>query len=94
LSVEQFAEWQAFEALEPFGGLRDDLRFAKVVAAIFNNSFGRTKDSPTVKPQDVFDSLAPDPLAPQTPEEMLATMGGGKKANRGKNGPPKGPTKG
>lgn len=77
MTASQFAEWEAFEAIEPFGGLRDDLRAAKIVQAICNYAFGRTKDTPFVKLEDVFRTLATgDPLAVQTPEEIVAALGG------------------
>jgi hypothetical protein len=75
MTAAQFAEWESLYAIEESGPLRDDLRAAKIVAAIYNCAFGRGKDTPTVKPEDVFDSLAPDPLAEQTPAEMRAAMG-------------------
>jgi hypothetical protein len=78
MTAAQLAEWEAFAALEPFGPLREDLRAAKVAAAVYNTAFGRTKETPTVDPADVFESLAPDPLAVQTPEQMRAAMGVGR----------------
>jgi hypothetical protein len=85
LTAGELAEWEAFYALEPWGELRADQRFAKVVAAIFNTAFGRTKDTPTMKPSDVFDTLAPDPLETQTPAQMRAAIGGGR-TGRGRKG--------
>jgi hypothetical protein len=84
LTTEQFEEWVAFESIEPSGAIRDDLRAAKIICAIINTCFGRTKDSPLAQPGDVFDTLAPDPLAPQSPEQMRTTLGGGRRGTRSK----------
>ena len=41
LSVEQFREWQAYEAVEPFGALRDEQRWARLCATVANAAMGR-----------------------------------------------------
>jgi hypothetical protein len=75
LTADQFAEWEAFFSLEEAGGLRDDLRAAKIVCAIYNTALGRGPNAPTVRPQDVFETLAGDPLAPQSEAEMMGALG-------------------
>jgi hypothetical protein len=36
ITAKQLIEWEAYARLEPFGEVRDDYRFASVVAMIFN----------------------------------------------------------
>lgn len=83
LTAAQLAEWEAFYALEPWGELRADLRAAKLVAAIFNCALGRTKNTPTITPAVVFETLADDPLDAQTPEQMRAALGVKPKRRKG-----------
>lgn len=83
MTVSQFREWQCYFSLEESGPLRDDLRSAKIVAAIYNCAFGRTKETPTIHPEDVYGSLAPEPAAAQTPAEMRAAMGVNRQGKKG-----------
>ncbi len=41
MTVDQFREWQAYEAVEPFGALRDEQRWARLCATVANTALGR-----------------------------------------------------
>jgi hypothetical protein len=36
ITSSEFAEWQAYESIDPFGSWRDDMRMGKVCSAIAN----------------------------------------------------------
>lgn len=63
MTAGQVAEWEAFFALEPWGGQRDDLRAGKIAAAVCNASPFRAGGA-TRYPSDFFPTLAePKPRA-------------------------------
>ena len=67
----EFAEWQAYYELEPWGEERADLRAGIVASTIANVNRGKGK---SFKPGDFmpeFDKPAPKH---QTPEQMAAVM--------------------
>ncbi len=57
MTAGQVAEWEAFFALEPWGGLRDDLRAGKLCAAVVNAAPFRG-GGPARMPADFFPTLA------------------------------------
>jgi hypothetical protein len=57
MTAGQVAEWEAFFALEPWGGLRDDLRAGKVAAAVVNANPFRGGGAARM-PSDFFPTLA------------------------------------
>lgn len=68
MSSREFAEWQAYYQLEPFGDSRADIRSAMIckVLADINTPKGRTRMK--------LDDFVPKFESPkaQTPEEMLS----------------------
>lgn len=52
IDAEEFAEWQAFDSLEPIGAIGEDYR-AGVIAAMLAN-IHRAKGTQPVKPLDLF----------------------------------------
>ena len=55
MSAAEFAEWMAFDSLEPIGQRREDLRMA-VLAALIANQW-RGKDTEPYKPADMLKLL-------------------------------------
>lgn len=55
MSAREFAEWMAFDSLEPIGQRREDLRMA-VLAALIANQW-RGKDTEPYKPADMLKLL-------------------------------------
>lgn len=72
VALDQMAEWEAFYALEPWGGLRDDARAGRVAAAIVNNIPFRGRGARPLKPDDLFATLRP-PQPPQTANQLRAS---------------------
>jgi hypothetical protein len=64
LTAAQLSEQLAFDALEPAGGLRDDMRIAILVCAVINSNPYR--DGWPVKPSDVFRTLKTEEDKPQS----------------------------
>ncbi|HYH63666.1 MAG TPA: hypothetical protein VD866_03115 [Urbifossiella sp.] len=60
------AEWEAFFALEPWGGQQDDQRAGMVCATVVNSAIGR-QGKPR-KPSDFFPALAPPKVKPGAAE--------------------------
>ena len=58
ISPEQLAEWEAFHAVEPFGPLRDEQRFARLAATVANAAPFRT--GRPMQPSDFSAVLAAD----------------------------------
>lgn len=52
IDAEEFAEWQAFDSIEPIGGQADDYR-AGLVASILAN-IHRKKGADAIRPLDLF----------------------------------------
>lgn len=70
ISSKEFAEWQAYYRLEPFGEERADIRAAMIckILADINTPKGKTH----AKLEDFMPRFgAPEP---QTPEDMLARV--------------------
>lgn len=55
MSAAEFAEWQAFDRLEPIGSRREDMRMA-VLAALIANQW-RGKETEPVTPYDMLKLL-------------------------------------
>ena len=52
IDAEEFAEWQAFDSIEPIGGNADDYR-AGIVASMLAN-IHRKRNTEPIKPLDLF----------------------------------------
>lgn len=52
MTSQQFSEWAAFAAVEPFGDGRDDYRLAYALSVIVNML--KASDSPPVSPIDLL----------------------------------------
>ncbi len=68
----QFAEWQAYYELEPWGEERADLRAGIIASTIAN--VNRGKGQKAFSPGDFMPEFAKPPPKPQTPAEMFAVM--------------------
>ena len=66
----QFAEWQAYYQVEPWGEERADLRAGIVASTIAN--VNRGKGQKPFKPSDFMPDF--EPKKPQTAEQMAAFM--------------------
>jgi hypothetical protein len=78
MTAGEMAEWEAFFALEPWGGLRDDLRAATVAATVANSAPFRGPGKGR-KPADFFATLAPPRKRPgraELAEKLNAFFGG------------------
>jgi hypothetical protein len=64
MDAAELEDWIEFYRLEPFGPLRDDLRFGMVVSAVLG-SFGVSKT-----PAEIFESLKDQAATVQGPEEI------------------------
>lgn len=64
LTASQFAEWEAFASIEPFGPLREEYRFGAIAATIANAAPFRGKNAKVFRPSDFSDPLAADRPAP------------------------------
>ena len=73
LTASQFAEWEAFHALEPFGPIRDEYRFATIAATVANAAPFRGKGAKAWRAGDFSEALAADrPKA--TPGEVTERL--------------------
>ena len=54
LSLKELVEWMSFYELEPWGSSLDGMRIAANTAAIYNTRMNMTKNSKTMRPQDLF----------------------------------------
>jgi hypothetical protein len=61
MSAADLGGWVAFFGLEPWGALRDDLRFGQLGAAVVNNIPLRGKSPQVVTPGDFFATLRVEP---------------------------------
>lgn len=50
MTIRQFEEWKDYEDLEPFGEIREDIRNANIVQALYN--IHRKKGAPRIKLSD------------------------------------------
>jgi hypothetical protein len=66
MTASQMAEWEAYFALEPWGGQQDDHRAGMVCASVTNTAIGR-QGKPR-KPSDFFPTLAPPRVKPTAAE--------------------------
>ena len=75
MSSTEFAEWQAYCGIEPFGGDVAELRFG-VAAAMFGNFARDPKRGGSYSPSDFFISQPMTALfnRPQTGEEQIAIV--------------------
>jgi hypothetical protein len=82
IDAEEFAEWQAFDVLEPIGGNADDYR-AGIVASMLAN-IHRKRGTEAIKPLELF----PWHIEPRDPtKDSLAIKAAmARLAGRGKNG--------
>lgn len=55
LSAAEFAEWQAFDRLDPFGGYRQDLQTAHILAAKYADKNSTLADFLPVDPYPMTD---------------------------------------
>jgi hypothetical protein len=69
LTSRQFAEWQAFYAVDPFGDQRADLRSGIVACTIANRMRGKNEN-----PSQPSDYMPFRNEPEQTPEEMQRTL--------------------
>lgn len=75
LTAGQVAEWEAFHALEPWGGVRDDLRAGTVAASVVNAApFGGPRRPKT--PADFFPTLAQGERKRPTRREVADSVWG------------------
>lgn len=78
MTARELAEWQAFDALEPIGAIRNDFGFA-MIAALYCNAHKRKNDAPS-KVTDFMPFLEKPRAKQQTPQDMAAILrfaGGG-----------------
>ena len=68
ISSAEFAEWIAYDRIDPFGEERADLR-AAIIAATVANAF-RGKNGKTFMPVDFMPLVAREGSREQTPTEM------------------------
>lgn len=76
LSAHEFAEYQALFNIQPFGPWADDLRSARICAAVANTSQlvdWEKRGFRSFTPADFMPDLKPKPKE-QTPEQQLAIM--------------------
>lgn len=61
IDADEFAEWQAFDRIEPLGGLAEDYRFGLIASVLLN--IHRRKGAPAVDPLELFpwQKEPPDP---------------------------------
>ena len=52
MPADEFAEWQAFDQLEPLGGVADDYRAGIMAASLLN--VHRKSGTPPIKPLELF----------------------------------------
>ena len=73
LTSRQFAEWKAYDSLEPFGDRAAFLR-SGIVAATFANVY-RKKGAPPIRPEKF---MPPDPMdaLPASPAEIMRVFDG------------------
>jgi hypothetical protein len=72
MTARHFAEWRAYESLEPFGPPAEFWR-AALVAAVMANA-NRTKKQKAFQPEDFMPrSLFPEPTEPD-PDEVAASI--------------------
>ena len=71
ITSRQFAEWQAFYALDPFGDQRADLRAGIVCATMSNRWRGKNEN-----PKEPLDFMPFRQEPEQTPEDMRRTLRG------------------
>lgn len=69
VDAREFAEWMAFDRIEPFGDRRADLRSATVAATIANCHRGRS--SSRIYPRDFMPDFDREP---QTDADMEAAL--------------------
>lgn len=80
MSSAEFAEWQAYYELEPWGEERADLRQAMTTSAITNLHMAQTKKPKWVKPEDFMPftrrekaaQVKPQGLPASSPEALMA----------------------
>ena len=75
MTSAQWLGWQAFDAIEPFGDRRADLRNG-ILAALLANIF-RSKDAPIKKPEDFmpFEPKAvPAPVSTKTLSQQIRAV--------------------
>lgn len=69
MDSRELSQWEAFEAIEPFGDWRADLR-AGIVAATVANSQRASSTSPVAKPEQFMPKFGPPP----EPDPELETL--------------------
>lgn len=76
ISAREYAEWQAYDRLEPIGPRRADLNAATIAATILNAR--RTKRSqPLVQPKEFMPTFwepEPEPVDPETMFEQVKAL--------------------
>jgi hypothetical protein len=76
ISAEQFAEWAAYDTLEPFGEWRDDWRSAEIVTMIANVNRDTKKRKEPYKTTDFLvkfgERSEEETKTRQTPKEQLS----------------------
>jgi nitrate reductase beta subunit len=73
LTRQEFVDWQAYAALEPWGEDRMDLRFSHLMALIAN--IVRDPKKPAYQPKDfLFDFLSDPDAAPDEPTAQWQTL--------------------
>lgn len=72
MSSAEFAEWVAWNRLEPLGERRADLRMAVLASVIANAR--RAENTPPIKPADFWFDFDQTLEAKQSPEQQLAAI--------------------
>ena len=76
MSWREFTGWLAFDALEPFGEPRADLRAGIVAATVANSRPFRAKHSSSAKPEDFIPQFHRRALSPeQVARQIQAAFG-------------------
>ena len=70
LTAKQMNEWIAYQALEPFGARREDLRAGMITSTFINANRG--KDSPIIRPDEIFPEFITESEAEVVEREKLA----------------------
>jgi len=70
ITSEDFAKWEAYFLLEPFGPLGEDVRTARVCAAVANFSQYRKEDRSLWSPSEFM------PVSPREQEPEIEGLGG------------------
>lgn len=70
IDSHEFAEWLAYDRLEPIGPRRADLNAAIIAAAVFNARRSKRSDK-VADPRDFLPKYWEPPAEPATPEELF-----------------------